>query len=67
MLLFRSKEHVDRSGKPKGALMTPQQMWRLADTWYHDRDDPSWRRRSAEEAEEVFAETGLKGDFWRLT
>ena len=67
MLLFRSEEHVERAGKPKGAFMTPEQMWRLADTWYHDRDDPSWRRRSPEEAEEVFAEIGLKGDFWRLT
>ncbi len=47
--------------------MTPEQMWRLADSWYHDRDDPDWRRRSADEAEEVFAEIGLKGDFWSLT
>ena len=67
MLLFRSEEHVGRSGKPIGGFMTPEQMWRLADTWYHDRDDPAWRRRSADEAEEVFAEIGLKGDFWRLT
>jgi len=67
MLLFRSEEHVHRSGKPKGAFMTPEQMWRLADTWYQDRDDPSWRRRSAEEAEEVFAEIGLKGEFWLIT
>jgi len=67
MLLFRSEEHVERAGKPKGAFMTPEQMWRLADTWYHDRADPSWRRRSPEEAEEVFAEIGLQGDFWRLT
>jgi hypothetical protein len=67
MLLFRSEEHVERSGKPKGASMTPEQMWRLADMWYQDRDDPSWRRRSADEAEEVFAAIGLKGDFWRLT
>ena len=67
MLLFRSEEHVERSGKPKGASMTPEQMWRLADTWYRDRDDPAWRRRSPEEAEEVFAEIGMNGDFWRLT
>jgi hypothetical protein len=66
MLLFRSEEHVERSGKPSGALMTPEQLWRLADTWYRDRDDPSWRRRSADEAEEVFAKIGLTGDFWRL-
>ena len=47
--------------------MTPEQMWRLADVWYHDRDDPSWRRRSADEAEDVFAQIGLGGEFWRLT
>ncbi len=67
MLLFSSEEHVERSGQKKGAFMTPEQMWRLADTWYHDRDDPNWRRRSADEAEEVFTEIGLGGEFWRLT
>jgi len=67
MLLFRSEEHVEQSGKAKGALMTPEQMWRLADTWYRDRDDPAWRRRSAEEAEEVFAQIGLTGEFWKLS
>lgn len=67
MLLFRSEEHVERSGKLKGGLMTPEQMWRLADTWYHDRDDPAWRRRSTDEAEQVFADIGLTGEFWKLS
>jgi len=67
MLLFRSEEHVEQLGKTKDAFMTPEQMWRLADTWYRDRDDPTWRRRSAEEVEEVFAEIGLGGEFWQLT
>ena len=67
MLLFRSEEHVERSGKAKGAFMTPEQMWRLADGWYRDRDDPVWRRRSADEAEEVFAQIGLTGEFWKLS
>lgn len=66
MLLFSSEEHVERSGKAKGAFMTPEQMWRLADAWYHDRDDPSWRRRSTDEAESLFAEIGLTGEFWKL-
>ena len=66
MLLFSSEEHVERSGKPKGAFMTPDQLWRLANAWYHDRDDPNWRRRSADEAESLFAEIGLTGEFWRL-
>jgi len=46
--------------------MTTDQVWRLGDIWYHDRADPRWRRRTADEAEEVFAELGLTGSFWRL-
>ena len=46
--------------------MTPEQMWRLADAWYHDRDDPSWRRKNVDEAEGIFASIGLTGNFWRL-
>ena len=66
MLLFRAEEHVERAGQPRGAVFTPDQMWRLADIWYHDRADPSWRRKTAEEAEAIFAEIGLTGDFWRI-
>jgi hypothetical protein len=62
MLLFRSEEHV----RGDGEFLTPEQMWRLADTWYRDRALPSWQRRTAEEAEAVFASCGLTGDFWRL-
>lgn len=65
MLLFRDEEHVARSEKPRGATMTPLQMWQLADAWYHDRASTSWRRRTAEEAEALFEEIGLVGDFWR--
>ena len=67
MLLFRGEEHVERAGHRPGAFFTPQQAWRLADAWYGDRADPSWHRRTAPEAESVFAAIGLTGDFWRLT
>jgi hypothetical protein len=66
MLLFRSGEHVGRSGKPAGAFMTVDQAWRLGDIWYRDRADPNWQRRTVEEAEDVFADLGLVGDFWKL-
>jgi hypothetical protein len=70
MLLFRSEEHVDRwveEGKgPRGATLTPHQLWGLASAWYGNRMDPDWRRRTPEEAEAVFASLGLTGDFWRL-
>jgi hypothetical protein len=66
MLLFRSEEHVGRSGKPPGAFMSTDQIWDLADTWYHNRADPLWRRRTLEESQKVFADLGLTGDFWKL-
>lgn len=46
--------------------MTAEQIWGLADLWYRDRADPGWRRKTAEEAEAVFASIGLTGEFWRL-
>ena len=71
MLLFRSEEHVDvwyrARGIPRGASLTLEQQWELARIWYADRLSPVWRRRTAEEAEAVFASIGLTGDFWRLT
>jgi hypothetical protein len=70
MLLFRSEEHVDRwvadGHGPRGALLTTDQLWGLADGWYRNRLDPEWRRRTPEEAEALFAQLGLTGDFWRL-
>ena len=71
MLLFRSEEHLERwrseRGLPVGATMTPEQQWQLARTWYSNRLDPQWRRRTPQEAQEVFAGVGLTGGFWNLT
>lgn len=70
MLLFRSEEHVDRwaqdRGDPKGGVLTLDQLWGLASTWYRSRMEPDWRRRTAEEAQEVFSSLGLTGEFWQL-
>ena len=70
MLAFRSEAHVERwregLGLPRGALLTPEQQWRLAEAWYADRLAPGWRRRTPGEAERLFAELGLVGEFWRL-
>jgi hypothetical protein len=46
--------------------MAPEQLWRLADAWYGDRLSPEWRRRTPDEAETIFQEIGLTGEFWRL-
>ncbi len=71
MLLFRSEEHLERwrqqQALPPGRTLSVAQQWDLARQWYSGRMDPEWRRRTPQEAEEVFAQVGLKGDFWRLT
>jgi hypothetical protein len=70
MLLFRSEEQVDRWCRawnlPRGAVLSPATCWALALAWYHDRRDPAWRRRSVDEAHELFGQLGLTGDFWKL-
>jgi hypothetical protein len=72
MLLFRSEEHVDKWCRDwkfeRGAILPLGQCWRLADAWYSaDRRDPNWRRRTAAEAQALFAELGLTSRFWELS
>ena len=71
MLLFRSEEDIDRWGQmrgtPRGDVMSVEQQWRLARAWFEHRLRPGYRRRTAEEAESVFAAIGLTGPFWSLT
>ncbi len=71
MLLFRSEEHIQRWCRTwrqeRGGVMTIDQAWRLAQAWYApDRRDPTWRRKTADEAEALFAELGLTSAFWSL-
>ena len=71
MLLFRSEEHVDRWCRSwnlgRGAILSLDQTWRLAHAWYSpDRRDPSWRRRTVEETEDLLSQLGLEGPFWSL-
>jgi Alkylmercury lyase len=70
MLAFREEAHVDRWCEarevPKGFVFSLEQAWGLGREWYSDNLSLEWRRRSREEAHEVFAGLGLTGDFWRL-
>lgn len=47
-------------------MLSLGQAWRLALAWYADRLSPGWRRKSVDEAQEVFTRLGLTGGFWRL-
>jgi hypothetical protein len=70
MLLFRSEEHVETwcwsRSLPVGGTLSLGQASELAWIWFRDRLEPSWKRKSVEEAESVFGSLGLKGDFWKL-
>lgn len=71
MLIFRSEEHVDvwceKWNQPKGATFTLPQVWALAKAWYtEDRRSNQWRRRTKDEAQQVFDEIGLTSPFWQL-
>ena len=71
MLAFRSEAHVDhwceQTGLDRGVAFPFETAWRLANGWYRDRLSPDWQRRTAEEAEALFAELGLTGSFWKLS
>ena len=71
MLAFRSEAHVDRwlrqRGLARGSVLSLDQLWGLAKAWYANRLQPDWRRREPQEAEALFGDLGLTGDFWRLT
>ncbi len=40
--------------------------WTLARAWYARKLEPDWRCHTLEEAEALFADLGLTGEFWRL-
>jgi Alkylmercury lyase len=70
MLIFRSEEHIDKWCKawrlPRGATLSLEQTWKLAESWYRDRRAPAWRRRTVDEAHAIFHSLGLTSEFWRL-
>ena len=71
MLLFRSEEHVRTWCRQwrldYGAALDLDTAWRLAYAWYaDDRREPSWRRKTLEEIEALFAELELTAPFWNL-
>ena len=68
MLFFRSEENVSRwcqeQGVPQRPIMTLEQLWRLAVTWYGNRLTVESRRPAPDEMVSIFADIGLNGPFW---
>jgi hypothetical protein len=69
MSIFRSEDDIATwlrtTGVPRGVTLSLQQVWQLAQAWYGNRMDPTYRGRTLAEAEAVFASVGLVGEFWR--
>jgi len=68
MLFFRSEEHVNHWCKMRNVTRRPiislEQLWQLAVTWYENRLTVESRRPAPDEMVEIFAKIGLEGPFW---
>lgn len=68
MLLFRSEETVNRwcaaHNIPRRPLVSLEQLWFLATTWYGNRLTVESRRPAPDEMVSIFASTGLTDPFW---
>jgi hypothetical protein len=68
MLFFRSEELAREWCEEKGITMRPlvtiDQLWALATTWYSTRLQADSRRPQADEMRQIFASIGLGDDFW---
>jgi len=68
MVFFRSEELAKDWCAGKGhtlrPLVTIDQLWKLATTWYATRLQEDSRRPQPAEMRAIFAGLGLSGDFW---
>jgi hypothetical protein len=54
----------DQWKQPRGAIISLEQQWKLARSWYADRLDMEWRRKTTEEIELLWKELGFTSSFW---
>lgn len=68
MLFFRSEETVEKwceaNNFPVRLLITLDQLWFLAVTWYGNRLTADSRRPAPDEMVKILSEVGLTGPFW---
>jgi hypothetical protein len=68
MLFFRSEERVrewcGQHDYPMRPLVTMDQLWALATTWYSTRLQEDSRRPQPDEMRSIFAGLGLRDGFW---
>jgi hypothetical protein len=71
MLFFRSEELLDQwlesKQSKRGAVLSLPKVWELSQRWYHNRLSPGYHGRTAEQVRDIFQETGLTSEFWKVT
>jgi hypothetical protein len=69
ILFFSSGPEIDgwcaRHGLPRGEAIDIATGVALARAWFGDYLEPTWRRKSPDEAQQVFRSLGLMAPFWR--
>jgi hypothetical protein len=53
--------------QPRGAIISLEQQWKLAQAWYADRMEFDWRRKTAEEVRALWRELGFTASFWEMS
>jgi hypothetical protein len=56
----------ERHGLPLGAIVPAAQVAALGRAWYGRHLDADWRKWTVAEAQAIFEQVDLRGDFWRL-
>lgn len=68
MLFFRSEgdmlEWKRARNVPTGEMISLEQLWKLSQLWYGNRLDKAYHGRSLQQAQDIFRQVGLMGDFW---
>jgi hypothetical protein len=71
ILFFLSEADIDcwclRHGHPRGSVLPIDVALRLADLWFGDYASPDWKRKSPQQALEIFNTLELDPSFWRLS
>ena len=70
LLPFRNEKEIDtwsqRYGLPRGHAIPIDQVAALARAWYGRHADSDFKKWTPAEAQKIFTEVGLTGEFWQL-
>ena len=51
--------------RQKGAVLTLETVWELAQLWYRDRMAEDFRGRTLDSVKGIFQQLDLRGEFWK--